>query len=99
MSEHEGELLIPPAVFTDPRARELARIWAAHGDQHVSMATGLWEDPFAWGIMLVDLAHHVANAYKQQEGRESEEVLARLKEGFEAEWDKRTDVARGNIVH
>ena len=45
---------------------EVARIWAAHGRQHVHIRTGLWEDPGAWGIMLVDLARHAANIYEQE---------------------------------
>ncbi len=93
----KGELLIPHAAATDPRAVELARIWAAEGKQHVSLATGLWEDPAAWGMMLVDLAHHIANAYAKTEGRSAVDVLARIRVGFDAEWDNPTDVPTGNL--
>jgi hypothetical protein len=97
MFRKKGELLIPPSAQRDREAVELARIWAADGAQHVSLRADCWDDPFAWGMMLVDLANHVANAY-QQMGRDRSEALARLKEGFDAEWAAPTDVARGEVL-
>jgi len=47
--------------------------------------------------MLVDLAQHVANAYAQ-EGRSRDEVLKRIKEGFDAEWHAPTDEPQGQII-
>ena len=93
-----GELPIPPAATRDEKAVELARIWAAGGMQHVSLATGLWSDPAAWGMMLVDLARHVAAAYQQSEGREPAEVLGRIKAGFDAEWNTATDQPEGHMT-
>ena len=66
--------------------------------QHVSLATGLWSDPAAWGIMLVDLARHVALAYQQTQGLQSEDVLDRIKAGFDAEWNNATDKPCGGII-
>jgi hypothetical protein len=45
--------------------------------------------------MLVDLAKHVANAYEQVDGRDRDETLARIKAGFDAEWDHATDEPTG----
>lgn len=97
MFKKKGELLIPPMAQRDREAVELARIWAAEGAQHVSLRAGGWEDPAAWGLMLVDLAHHVANAYEQM-GWDRRDALARLKEGFDAEWTAPTDAARGEVL-
>jgi hypothetical protein len=91
-------LIIPPAAETDPKARELARIWAAGGKLHVSLGTGLWEDPFAWGMMLVDLAKHAANAYELDGKLSSSEALRRIKAGFKAEWEHATDEPFGEFV-
>lgn len=91
-------LLIPPAAESDPKSVEIARIWAAGGKQHVSMKTGLWKDPASWGLMLVDLARHVANAYTQSDGRDRDDVLRRIKEGFDAEWDHPTDRPTGTVL-
>ena len=43
MSE-ASSLEIPSTVEGDPNATEIARIWAAHGQQHVQLRSGLWAD-------------------------------------------------------
>lgn len=92
------ELTIPPAAMSDQDSIEIARIWAANNAQHVTLAAGLWEDPFGWGIMLVDLARHVARSYGQLNQMSAEEALQRIREGFDAEWDSPTDEPAGGIV-
>jgi hypothetical protein len=77
---------------------ELLRVWAASGKQHVSLATGAWPDPASWGIMLVDLAKHIANAYEQTRGMDRQRVLARFKAGFDAEWGSATDEPTGRTL-
>lgn len=91
---HAHELAIPPAAETDENARELVRVWAASGKQHVAIATGLWRDPAAWGIMLVDLARHLARAYELSEELDSGDVLARIRQGMDAEWTRGIDPHR-----
>ncbi len=98
MDGHSRQLPIPPAAADDDRAVELVRVWAAKGKQHVSLATGLWDDPASWGIMLVDLAKHVANAYEQTTGQNRDDVLNRIKAGFDAEWEKETDTPTGRLL-
>ena len=48
--------------------------------------------------MLVDLAHHVANAYEQGAGTDRLEALARIREGFDAEWESSTDEVHGGLL-
>jgi len=93
------ELPVPPAARTDSAARELARVWAAGGEQHVSLEIGLWPDPAAWGLLLVDLARHVANAYERTKGQDASasDVLARIREAFDAEWEAPTDSPSGGV--
>lgn len=93
-----NSLEIPATVGGDPNATEIARIWAAHGQQHVHLRSGLWADAGNWGIMLVDLARHVANAYEQEGRGDYFEVLARIREIFDEEWDSPTDIARGTLT-
>ncbi len=93
-----NELPIPPVVASDAKAREIARIWAARGGQHVSLASALWDDPACWGIMLVDLARHVASAYEEGAGMDRSEALARIREGFNAEWESSTDEVQGGLL-
>ena len=60
------ELPVPDAVNTAQKAMEMARLWIVDGDQQIVLSPNLWKDPATWGLMLVDLAKHVANAYSQQ---------------------------------
>jgi hypothetical protein len=69
---------------------EIARIWIVDKKQQVVLSGNLWSDPAAWGLMLVDLARHVANAYESQ-GRDREEVLQLIREAVGAEWNSPTD--------
>jgi hypothetical protein len=48
MNQIKNELALPPAVFTDKNAQELVRIWAAHGQQHVTLLSKLWDDEAEW---------------------------------------------------
>jgi len=93
------ELDIPPAAQLDSEAVEIARIWVTGGRQEVCLRTGIWDDPAAWGILLVDLAKHVANAYEQGEGLQADEVLGRIRAGFDCEWESPTDRASGEIIN
>ena len=93
----EHELLIPEPALADPSSRELVRVWAARGAQHVSIATNLWSDPASWGIALADLARHIARAYELLGGNR-EQALARIRSGFDAEWEHPTDEPTGKLV-
>jgi hypothetical protein len=92
------QLPVPPAAEADARAIELVRVWAAHGKQHVSLATNIWKDPAAWGVMLVDLAKHIAIAYQKNEENGYLSVLNRIREGFDAEWGTATDEPSGRVL-
>lgn len=91
-----GELPIPTAAMSDAKAIELIRAWASGGKQHISLATGVWNDPASWGIMLVDLAKHIANSYQVAQSVDRGQVLARIRAGFDAEWTHTTDTPQGD---
>jgi hypothetical protein len=61
----------PPAATRDKASFELLRVWVAEQGQHVSLRSGTWEDPFAWGIVLADLARHIVNACSKAFGPKS----------------------------
>jgi hypothetical protein len=82
----------PPAAARDKASFELLRVWVAEQGQHVSIRSGAWEDPFAWGIVLADLARHIVLAESlQRTDVDQEAFLERLLEGFQAEIDSPTD--------
>ncbi len=89
----------PPAAVRDKAAFELLRVWVAEQGQHVSLRSGAWEDPFAWGIVLADLARHIVNAESMQRKDFDEEAfLDRMLEGFRAEIESPTDEPEGEIT-
>jgi hypothetical protein len=95
----EKVLGIPPAAKRDKASFEVMRVWIAEQGQHVSIQSGAWEDPFAWGIVLADLARHIALAHQlQKEGTDTDAFLERLLEGFQAEIDNPTDEPEGEVT-
>jgi hypothetical protein len=91
MAAAESELRIPNNAMDDPRAFEIARMWVAHGGQHVSIRVGVWKKPEAWGIVLADLAKHLASAYEQHVGLNRNAALEQIKVKFQAEMNSLTD--------
>src|SRR5258708_8754725 len=85
-------LSVPPVAQRDKASFEVLRVWIAEQCQHVSIRSGAWEDPFACGIVLADLARHIAHAHQlQNEGTDTDAFLQRLLEGFQTEIDSPTD--------
>jgi hypothetical protein len=96
----EKVLSIPPAAQRDKASFEVLRVWIAEQGQHVSIQSGAWDDPFAWGIVLADLARHIALAHTIQNPSTDEDAfLARLLEGFQAEIDNPTDEPEGEVTN
>jgi hypothetical protein len=73
------------------QAREILRVWTIEDkEQHFAIDGGVWSDPAAWGLLLVDISRQVARAISQSTDQSEETVLARIKAGFDAEWESRT---------
>ena len=97
MSQKDA-LPIPAAASRDPRSLEILRVWIAGGEQHVALAFGMWEEPSAWGVLLADLARHIAEAHAQQDDQiDAEDFLEQLRSGMEAELDGPMDEITGNV--
>ena len=93
----KDQLLIPDSAKTDPRSFELLRVWVANKGQHVSLRAGVWKDPAAWGLMLADLARHVADSYQQVAGFDRLQTLQRIKAALDAEFGSPTNEPSGQI--
>ena len=86
------ELNPPPIAKSQPNSVEILRVWAVpDGPQQLTLITK-WDDPGAWGLVLVDVARHAAQAYARN-GVGRERALARIKELFDAEWSSPTSGA------
>jgi Domain of unknown function (DUF5076) len=97
MSERD-QLIIPASAQSDSKAFEVLRVWVANGGQHVSIRADVWDDVGNWGILLADLAGHVANAYQQQKGLDRARALERIKDLFNAELSFPTDTPAGKVL-
>jgi hypothetical protein len=89
----------PPAANRDTASFELLRVWIADQGQHVSLRSGVWEDPFAWGIVLADLARHIVHAESlARKDLDPDAFLKRMMEGFQAEIESPTDEPEGKLT-
>lgn len=89
---HSNELELPPVAFENPAAVEVLRVWAApQSPQQLTLRT-TWKNPAVWGLVLVDIARHAAQAYRA-EGRDPDEVLRQIRELWDSEFDKPTSAA------
>ena len=87
---NQNALQPPPLAKSNPQAVELLRVWAAPGSPQELTLRTVWKDSAAWGLLLVDVARHAAQAYAQ-EGNDPQTVLARIRQAFDAEWSGPTD--------
>jgi hypothetical protein len=70
----------------------------AGGKLTCALNVGLWDDPSAWGILLADVARHVADAQFRMAGHNPKETLAKIRRLFEAEFSRPTDTPFGDFV-
>ena len=96
MFGHPGELKIPPSASANRRAQEILRVWSSGAHQEFVIKHDIWDDPAAWGLLLVDLARHVSRAF-QERGHDKDAVYRRILEGFRVEAENPTDNPTGEI--
>jgi len=82
---------IPPAALRDRDALELARVWVAERGLHCALKVGLYagdgvaRETAAWGIILADMAGHVADALSVEGMGSRADLLEALIESFNIE--------------
>ena len=91
----KDQLAIPGAAVRDPQSFEVLRVWVANNNQQVSLRVGVWEDPAGWGLLLADIARHVVNTYEPASAAAREQILSRIRMGFDAELQSPTDAPTG----
>jgi hypothetical protein len=87
------ELEPPPLASSDPTAEEILRVWSSPTRAYQLTLRTHWDDPGAWGILLVDIAKHAAQAYARK-GEDRCAALRRIVELFEAELSRPTDAPK-----
>ena len=96
------ELPIPPEALTHPSV-EMIRVWLANNQQYIVLNIGFWEDRGinernAWGIVIADMIHHIANAHKSEYGHDQSETVSIIRRAIEAEMDNPTSERLGDFV-
>ncbi len=80
--------------FDDNNSYEILRVWIEKTSQKYILLPQISDDPGEWGIILVDIARHVANAYAESEPENENTrsfVLDRIRQYFDAEWEYPTE--------
>lgn len=78
---------VPPEVKGEARAREILRVWRLPTSQVFSARVETWPDPAAWGLLLADLARHIARSYAELGTHSETAALERLVAGWHAEME------------
>ena len=89
-SRSNNELEKPP-VSREKGAFEILRVWGGKNLPQQYALNTTWDDPGAWGLLLVDVARHAAKAYASTGGINEQEALSRIKQLLDAEWGSPTD--------
>jgi Domain of unknown function (DUF5076) len=98
MSKAINGLEVPPFVQETGGTEVLRAFVDGQNGLSISLKSA-FEDPSTWGLLLVDVARHVARAYAKQEEFSEDEALDRIRAMFDAEWDRPTDLGRTDTVN
>jgi hypothetical protein len=93
------ELEIPAEVLKDPDAFEIIRVWAAHGEQFVTLEPSFTGGPTNFGYMIADLIQHGARRHSQKENISVREALDRIIAGMRKELLHQDHRITGSIGH
>jgi uncharacterized protein YbdZ (MbtH family) len=88
------ELQIPIAVMDDQSAKEILRVWISDNGQQFSIKPGTWPDPAGWGLLFVDIARQVAEAYSQGNNEKYIAVLERILSGVKVESEDQSNIPK-----
>jgi hypothetical protein len=83
------ELPIPPDA-QEAGGHEVLRAFVVDGGLSVSIQRA-FDEPQTWGVLLVDLARHVARIYEEETDMSFEDAMREIRGMFEAEWDRSSD--------
>lgn len=86
----QRDLVVPPSVAGDLSTKEILRVWTSNHGEQVTLRVDLFE-PAAWGLVLVDVAKHVAHAYARRGGMTANQAFGAVLSGFIAEIGQATD--------
>jgi len=87
MSQPELRELSPPPDAREQGGVEVLRVFVVEHALSVSLQRA-FDDPATWGMLLGDVAQHVARIYGRESEITAEEALERIREALEAGVDR-----------
>jgi hypothetical protein len=91
------ELSAPPDAL-EKGGHEVLRASVVEGGISVALRRS-FDEPFTWGVLLVDLARHAARIYALETGVSEDEAFADICAGFNAELDHPTDTGSTRSIN
>jgi Domain of unknown function (DUF5076) len=91
------QLGVPPDA-QEFGGQEILRAFIVDDGLSVSLIRA-FEGPETWGLLLVDLARHVARTYASEGTVSESEALERIHRMFEAEWSRPTDLGTTSAIN
>jgi len=82
-------LHIPPTAL-EQGGVEVLRAAIVDGGLHVALRRA-FDDPEAWGMLIADIARHVARIYATEDKFREQETLERIRAIFDSEMDAPSD--------
>ena len=91
------------ALAAPPRALELGgtevfRAVIVEGGLEVALRRG-FDDAALWGILLADVTRHVARIFAREEGKPEAATIGAIRDMFDAELDRPTDLGTTSAVN
>jgi hypothetical protein len=98
MNSPRFEALSVPPDALEKGGYEVLRASIVEGGVSVALRRS-FDDPFTWGVLLVDLARHAARIYALETGLSEDEALEQIRAGMEAELLRPTDPGSTQAVN
>lgn len=89
MSKPFDALGLPPATL-EKGGVEILRAGVVEGTLHIAIRRA-FDDPQAWGMVIADVARHVARIHAMETGTSETETVERIRGMFDAELDGGTE--------
>jgi hypothetical protein len=90
-------LSVPPDALAKG-GHEVLRASIVEGGVSVALRRS-FDDPFTWGVLLVDLARHAARIYALETDLSEDEALEQIRAGMEAELERPTDTGATQAIN
>jgi hypothetical protein len=90
-------LNVPPDAL-EKGGVEILRASVVDGAVSIALRRA-FDDPFTWGVLLVDLARHAARVYALEAGLSEGEAMAAIESGIHSELDNPTDPGSTQVLN